>query len=74
MQFSIVSRQLDKDGLKLKEMNFSSLEQRQNPDSINISITVRARLNNCRILQRNFEACVDAAQTSKVIFSNLLFY
>ena len=26
---------------------------------------VRARLNNCRILQRNFEACVDAAQTSK---------
>jgi len=26
---------------------------------------VRSRLNNCRILQRNFESCVDAAQTSK---------
>jgi len=29
------------------------------------SDAVRSRLNNCRILQRNFESCVDAAQTSK---------
>ena len=46
--------------------DLSSVEQRQNPDSMNMSNAVRARLNNCRILQRNFEACVDAAQTSKV--------
>jgi len=43
----------------------ASVEQRQNSDSMNMSNAVRARLNNCRILQRNFEACVDAAQTSK---------
>merc|ERR1712106_1038409 len=38
---------------------------RQNSEALNMSNAVRSRLNNCRILQRNFEACVDAAQTSK---------
>ena len=45
-----------------------SAAPRPNAESVNMSNAVRARLNNCRILQRNFEACVDAAQTSKVLF------
>jgi len=45
-----------------------SAQPRPNAESVNMSNAVRARLNNCRILQRNFEACVDAAQTSKVLF------
>lgn len=54
-----------------------SAAPRPNAESVNMSNAVRARLNNCRILQRNFEACVDAAQTSKVlfeVFKNILKY